>query len=443
MPSRVASWLAWLVTRIGLATAAIHEVVSSSHWFPISVVSDVTSDYYPRAMALAASQAPYSGFHYEYPPGTLPFLWLDRLVASTPHAFAVGWIAMMLVLDAGAMVAISLLARSAGRAGNPAWQRRAGTAAWAWVAVPAALGPVALARNDMIPAALVVIAVCCYFNGRPLVSGVAAAIAIAAKIWPLVPVIALLIVAPPVWRRRLVIGVGGVMAVAVIALASAGSFPAMVRSLAASQGHRPVELESTWAAGLAVARVVFTHWHRTTFSFGSVNFTTGTAGVLATYADVATYALLGCALAVLVAARKWLGATVGRGTPARADVLVGWFTLAYLTVSLCVTPVLSPQYVVWLAAAVVWLLLVDADGAARLAAVGAFCVAALTQLEYPFFFVRLANGDPIAVDLLVLRDVGCAALAVLAVTRLVVIVRQTSAERMRATAGRRIAVGLR
>lgn len=405
---------AWVVTRAMMVAFLIHEVVSrpSGRWLPFLVSNDVTVDYFGAATKLAAGLAPYRSFIYEYPPGTLPFLAVAHWSASR-GAFLATWVVLMAALDA--VTAVVLLRWS--RAGDGRG------ALWLWIAALPLLGPLVLVRNDMIVACAVVSACWLAATGRFGRAGAVWAFAVLAKLWPLAP-FAMYAAASRRGRRRLLIGAAAVTAVAVGWLAAWRVLGPMVHDLVMRHGHRPLELETSWAITLlliAAAHGVHLRHHS---SYGSLNLAEGVPGWMDAVAYRLTYVLEFAGLAAVLVLRR-----VRHREPDRA--VVSWLVLALVAASLAAAPVLSPQYVLWLIAACCCVLAVERTRATRLAAIAVCLAAALTQADYPLLFNHTVAGR---LDGLLVTEARNVLLVAIAAHASIVAVR-----RARATGGDRLA----
>jgi hypothetical protein len=210
----------------------------------------------------------------------------------------------------------------------------------------AALGHILLQRYDVIPAALSVAAVLALSSGWAGVAGVMAAIAAGTKVYPAVFVPVLAAVA---WRRssrevrQFAIGMG------------AGLLPLIAVSwwmpwwrFATVHTHRGLEAESLWASALWLAHFAGAPatWE---LASGWYEVTGPVADRLIVPARIA-WAAATVGSVVLATWAAWRP-RVGPGEDAGADSLPVTATLALLPVTTFVTfsPVLSPQFHLWLA----------------------------------------------------------------------------------------------
>ena len=370
--------VAWVLTRSWMVLFIVHEVSAraSQRWLPVLVSTFVTDDSFNDARKLTAGLAPYRNFVYEYPPANLPFLaaahWSNR-----PSDFLHVWIALMLVLDAGTAFVLRRWARTS----RPGMGRGA---LWLWIAAIPLLGPMVLVRNDLIVASAVVAAIWLAATHRFRRSGALWAIAVLAKLWPVAPLV-MFTIARRNGRGRSLSGVLLVTAATAATLAIWGVGGAMISNLFMRHGHRPLEIETTWAVSAALLAAARGAHLRVQFSYGSLNVVSGFPAWVPALAYQLTY-LLEVAGIAAVAVLTWRRRTMP-SLPSLA-----WLTLAVVSGSLATAPVLSPQYLLWLIAASCVVLCVERSRATRWLAAAVCAAAALTQLEYPVLFNQLTGG---------------------------------------------------
>jgi hypothetical protein len=391
---RVGLYAAWLATRAAMLVVLLHDVWHSrTSWIPFPLVSDVNG-YWGRATDMVVHhQVPYVDFSYEYPPGSLPFVALARVLGRTPVHFVIAWLLLMLALD---LVAVVLLDR---------WAIGHRAGAVFWVVGLAALGPIVLARNDMLPAVGVVAAAYLLRRGLPATSGVLWSFAIASKIWPAVLLLVVMTLRPR-HTRRLLVGAAAGLAATAVALQSVGALTPMLHVLKQTQAQRPLEIEATFAALVITIGIASGRRLAYEFTYGSLNVPASTTHGLAGLAYVLSLLvqLGGIALAAIARWRK----RVDTGS------LAAWIWVALIAGGLAVAPVLSPQYLLWLLAVVSLLLVVDRSRMAI--GVGLWCglCAALTQWEFPFLWLPLGKGETGPAVVVDVRDACLVGIAVLA-----------------------------
>ncbi len=404
-------WVAWLVTRFGLIVVAMEYSVIAG----LDIRTDVTNGYFPAAQHLMSGLVPYRDFQYEYPPGTLPFLaagWL--LGGHTATAFLFRWLLLMVLLDG--LVLHALL-----RGGRDRW------APAAWLAGGAALFP-AFVRNDMVPTAAYVLGVVALLRGRQLAGGLSWGVGFVAKLWPGVAALGLVLMQP---RRRWVVAAGfaAVAALATVLLAVPDALHPMLRYLDSYQGHRPIEIESTWANVQLLDGLAHGAAPHSVGGFGSMNLVTGPAGAFAHAAHVATAAVQVLAVLAPLAVRRLTGRV-----PSAA--VLAWLFASYLAASLLVTSVLSAQYLLWLLGSVCVVVTIDPGPRSRVLAATGVAACAVTTVVFPYLWLRLTLGQAWAVSALTVRTALIAVVLVVALAGVRDAVRATSRAQPADGAGR-------
>jgi hypothetical protein len=366
--SSPALWAVWLATRTVL--------------YLLTVGPNMHGDvgFYQRwyACCLSHGAFPLTDPMWQYPPGAGLVFWL-------PGHLPGGYLGGFAVLAIGCDLASTFLLCSRARRGGSL------AGAWYWVCGVPLLGAVADTRFDVVPAALAVAAVC--LARQSAARGVLAGAGAAIKIWP----VTLLAGSPPGrWRRDLA------AAAAVVGVVCA-AFPSAVASFLTHQAARGLEIESVAATPLMI-------WHQAgwagivVYRFGSMQLSGGLAPVALDASRLglvlATAAVLGWRLRIALARGRWRP-EFGADAPLAA-------TLLFLVAS----PVLSPQYLLWvigLAAAC----LAAGQTTQRPAAVAVLAAAALTQVVFPIGWLSLLAGSGLVTAVLAARNVLLIAAAVL------------------------------
>lgn len=269
---------------------------------------------------------------YPWPAVQLLDLPLKLGVPTILHYFA-AVVVFLLALDAA-------FAWMLWRAGG----RRLTAGMWLWLLVPPALGPLALARFDLVPALLAAAALLSV-RSAPAGAGLLAGLGAAFKLWPAVALPALLVPGGRQARLRVLAAFcGSVAFLALVTSAAAGW--ARLWSPFAVQGERGLQIEAfsalplLWARYLdggsrwSVAFAANCHCHELSGPGTGIALAAGAAAALALAAFVAL--LYARAFALPAAARS--------GLP--AALIVALSLLAWIIGA----KVLSPQYLLWLTA---------------------------------------------------------------------------------------------
>lgn len=360
--SLVAVVLAWVASRL-LLLGTLTGIVP----YPDgpSVINDVKL-YAEWSSLLVTGRFPIGDDMWQYPPGAGVVFALAALLGSNPVAAFAG---IALACDLATLAVLAIAGR----------RRRVGLgAAWAWVIGALLVGPVWLARFDVVPTLAAVVAL--VLVARPVWSGAAAAAGTLLKVWPGIMLIAL-----P--RRSLPKGILGFIAMAAAILGAVMLWSTGGVSFLGEQGARGLQVES-------VGALPFMMWNvfsevPTEFRFGAMEVDVAVTIPLGLAITLTGFAVLG-----LLGVLRLLGRLE---TSAPADV-----ALVALLVSMVTSRVLSPQYSVWVVgvAAVTFL-----DPASRMRTVVWLLVPSIlvTQVIYPYGYGSFLNGDWWAVLLQVTR----------------------------------------
>ncbi len=400
----------------GAATAAVILLVVSSslafkYWPSDYADSPDVPLYSLYADRVADGKVPYRDFRLEYPPGALPLFvvplampgardarWAPPLNLAA-HRYYRNFAALATALMAAI---ICLTAWSLVRLERSRRDVLTGLSVLGLSAI--ALGGVVYTRYDVWPAALVAAALATLLAGHTKLAALALGVGISAKLYPIV-LLPLLVAF--VWRRYgrrralLALAIAAAAALAIF-LPFAAIAPGAVESALRGQLERGLQVESLGSAAVLALD------HIGLVSGVTVHAQAGTG--TATGVDVVGSGT-GTALAVLSVLRAtvllaiWISFIRGAATD---DRLVR-YAAAAVTASVALSPVLSPQFLVWL------LPVVPLVGGRRGLAALAFlaCGIVLTHVWYPYtyfgFVENLATGD---VLLLLARDLTLVAVLV-------------------------------
>ena len=379
----------WLVTRVLLLVISQAEGLypAQDDPFEISVLAGWGAAF--AGDAPPGTPVPLRDGPWEYPAGAAVVLALPALLRGAPYVL--GFVAEVLLVGAALVLLLAL------------WGVRPHgslAGAWLWVAAVPLLGPVALARFDVVPTALAAAGLLAA-PAAPLLAGVLLGAGTAVKLWPALLVPLVLLLHPG--RDRLMAGVTAVGAAVAGIAAVLGAGPQLL-SLLSYQRERGLEVESVPALPLMAARATGDDRVSTGFAFGSYEVTGPSAQGWLLAGDLGLLlVLLGAAVLAVRTHRR--GADPVTAVPVLAVLLVAG-------VLLC-DKVLSAQYPLWLAG----LLAVALAGRAsplRAAALPLCGALALTQAVYPLAIQDLLAGRLRPVLLLGLRDLLLLVVAALA-----------------------------
>ena len=355
----IVTWVASRLLLIGTLTGAVPYPDGPS------VINDVKL-YAEWSSLLVTGRFPIGDDMWQYPPGAGIVFALAALLGSNPVAAFAG---IALACDLATLAVLAIAGR----------RRRVGlNAAWAWVIGALLVGPVWLARFDVVPTLAAVVAL--VLIARPVWSGAAAAAGTLLKVWPGIMLIAL-----P--RRSLPKGILGFVAMSAAILIAVLLWSTGGVSFLGEQGARGLQVESVGALPFMVWNV-FTEVP-TEFRFGAMEVDVAATIPLGLAITLAGFAVLG-----LLGVLRLLGRLESLGP---ADV-----ALIALLVSVVTSRVLSPQYSVWIVgvAAVTFL-----DPESRMRRVVWLLVPSIlvTQVIYPYGYGSFLTGEWWAVLLQVTR----------------------------------------
>jgi hypothetical protein len=321
------------------------------------VINDVTL-YEMWAEILQQGRFPVGDPMWQYPPLVGPLLAVGALIPPDP---TLGLVLLMLAFDAAVLL---VLMRSA-RAGSSM------EGVWAWIAAGMLIGPVWLTRFDVVPALFAVLAL--LWINRPVRSAAMMAIGALFKVWPV-----LLLISVP--RRQLAKAsvsfaatAAAVLGALILTFDGAGAF-------ASEQRARGLQIES-----LAALPFMIGHhfgWDRTfIYRYGAM--------------EVEAQGTQMVALGVTVAALVALGAIVVLRLMGKLDhAAPADIALVVVLVSMITSRVLSPQYLVWVAA-ISAVCLLDLRTVMRPVIVMLMPVALLGQVLYPMHYNWLMSDTDV------------------------------------------------
>jgi hypothetical protein len=349
-----------------------------------------TPVYEAYGEAVLDGDVPYRDFPLEYPPAALPAFVVPALAGGGDYGAY--FELTMLVCGAAAVALLALTLVGVGASPG----RLYGAVAFASIA-PVALGSVILSRYDLWPALLTTAALAALVHGRDRLAFAALALAVAAKLYPLVVLPVALAYAARRGGPRAALGglavFAALLALVVLpfVLISPDGFAASVER----QAGRPLQVESLGAAFLLAAHAVGADAPTVVSSHGSQNLAGAVPDALAAFQIAAQ------AVAVVAV---WLLFALGART--RESMLTA--SAAAVAAFVALGKVLSPQFLIWLVPLVP--LVGGTVGLVAAALLGAALV--LTQLWFPSRYWGLVALDALPAWLVLARDLVLVALAV-------------------------------
>lgn len=356
--------LAWAATRAALLAMILGVVPYPDG--PL-VINDVLL-YSEWSELLVTGRFPIGDDMWQYPPGAGAVFAVAALIGTSP---VVGFFILALLADAAILAMLIMAGRSRGTSDtNPTWDLRP---AWAWVIAAVLIGPVFLARFDLLPTAAAVAALVAITGpiARPRLSGAAAAIGTLLKVWPGLTLLAL-----P--RRSLVCGATGFVVTAIGILIAVSLWATGGVSFVGEQQSRGLQVESVAAWPFLVAMGLGVDIPLE-FRFGAMEI------------DLPITITIGSVVTV-VGLLAIAGLAVGRLLGMLEDIPGADVVLSALLISMVTSRVLSPQYGVWIAGVAAVVLI---DRRTRLRPVVALLAISLlaTQVIYPYGYGSLLTGQ--------------------------------------------------
>ncbi len=366
-------WAIWGVLRAGLVL-----IVAGFVPWP-EQVNDLTIYAGWVADTLGEGRFPTDEM-WQYPPLAGPVFLLGAWLPGE----RMGFVSLFLGFDAAIMAMLIGQAQRTGRA--------AGTRLWALL--PVIVGPLLLARFDVVPTTFAVAAV--LVAARPMASGVLAATGAWLKVWPVLVLAAL-------QRRDLPRGLVGALGASALIAGILLVTTVDPMSFLGGQRDRGLQIESLAAWPFLIARLLGADVE-VVYRYGAHEIESAGVQPVAASMVVLTLVLLG-----VVAVQRLRGAL---DELSGADV-----ALAAVLFSVATSRVFSGQYFIWLLGLAAVTL---GDPASRMRRTSSLLIGAglATQLVYPWLYSALLEGNPVAVVVQTIR-VGltlaatCVALGVL------------------------------
>ena len=378
LPQEPASRLVALVVAFALSRVLLLVLTRSPGLYPfqddpleISVLAR-----WGAAFADGGAGAPLRDGPWEYPAGAAVVVVAPALLPGAPYV--VGFVGQMLLWDLAALLVLALLGLRRGTLAG----------AWLWVAVVPLLGPVALARFDVIPTALAVAGLA-VASAAPVLAGGLLAGGAVVKLWP-----ALLLLLLLLHRGRARVLAGSVtVGLTTLAAVQAYGGTGQLLSFLTYQRDRGLEVESLPALPLMLARAYGDERMVVGFGFGSYQVDGPWAPVMLAVGTVGLAAVLAAGAALAWRARR-----------ADPELAVPVVAVALMAGVLVFDKVLSAQYPLWLAGLVA-LSLCRPDSPLRPTVAPLLGLLVLTQAVYPLAIQTLTTTtEPRPVLLLAARD---------------------------------------
>ncbi len=359
-----------------------------------------TGIYFGFASRVLEGNIPYQDFTLEYPPFSLLFFILPRLVASTWSSFSIYYQAEVVIIDIIGILIIYAVAR---KTANPPW-----IFLMIYTLCILAMGPIIGQQYDLFPAVMSLLSIYIFWAGKHKTSWVVLALATLTKIFPVViaPVFLIHYLRNSQWKHLW----QGLMifsaVILIVLLPFLISSPASLKTLYDYHALRGIQVESIYSSFLLAADKLGLISINTGFGYGSWNVLGPSADVLSKVSTVILGILLVLAYCLIYLRTK-------KGNP-RILQLSAFSMLAILIV-ICSSKILSPQYMIWLIP-----LIPLFSERTWLSVLIAFLIAgALTYYLFPWNYINLTLMNNPEVAVLFFRNCLLIAMGILIVVSLV------------------------
>lgn len=305
-----------------------------------------------------------------------------------PGLYAMGWIILVTILNAGAFAYLLYSARETKR---NILQRNA---AWWWLAFLLLLGPISVARLDSIVTPLAIIGLLAAVK-RPALAGALLAVATWIKVWPAALIAAVLV---SVNKRNKVFLSVAITSAVIIVIAIILGGASNILSFLGQQTGRGLQIEAPLATPFLWLAFFKVQGYAVYYDNDLLTFQVMGEGTR-TIAEFSSI-VLGIGFLGTLAWGIWLhrkGSSPRHVLPAVA--------LALTMVLIVFNKVGSPQYIGWIAAPIIAGLVLERKRFVAPAVI-TLVVAALTQGFYPYRYVGVLNVLPLELSILTLRNIG-------------------------------------
>lgn len=307
--------------------------------------------YGPGSMELSVAKqilsggVPYRDFTSEYPPLALLIFYIPALVRDSNPAYGLVFAVEMMLFD---LLNIYLISDIASYLKLP--QNRTLTI---YTLLLLAVGPIIVARYDLLPAMLVLAATWAFVTGKNTLTWVLVALGVTAKIYPIViaPVFGFYLLRNRDFRQIINAIISFSITMLVCNLPFFLMNPANFIGIVTYHSERGIQCESTYASLLLTLQVLGKTQVNGVFNFGSWNITSPFADNLAKIALPLTAVIL-LAIYGLFAWILWHRTDKKPYLSSGIDMDGAKLVIAYVTLSVAIfmagNKVFSPQFLIWL-----------------------------------------------------------------------------------------------
>jgi uncharacterized membrane protein len=326
------SWLSsyW---QLGLFTAVILFVflIVFNTVYPIKY--SATGLFYNDATKFLEGSWPYRDFTFEYPPLSMLFFILPRIITSSFQTYSILYHAEVIIFILGGLWTIFDIAR---RLGKAPWKLLS-----LYILGILLIGPIIGEQFDIFPAVLTLLAIYFFWLGKTKTSWVFLALGTMIKLYPVV--IAPIFLFCYLSNRQYSYIWKGIISFGLVCLAIASPFivssPGSLLNLVTYHSTRGLQLESTYSSILLVADKIGLTNATLSYNAGSWNLVSPASESVATWS---TYILAAGLLVVY-------GFIFRQIKPGKSQFSrIGAYCLLCILTLLIFSKILSPQYFIWL-----------------------------------------------------------------------------------------------
>jgi uncharacterized membrane protein len=383
----------WQIAAFGIAHCLIFLVLFQSGIYGNTLREDFTLDYFYSSQ-IVQGHLPYRDFTVEYPPLTLIFITLPRLIAAGESMYFWAYATEILIFDLVGICVISAISR---RLKLNIWKTLG-----IYTLAVLSIGPLITTRLDIIPAVITLISIYFFLSRRYKTAWALLAIGVLTKIYPLVLAPIFLLYHLQQRQRRAVLG--GIISFA--AISALIMIPAMFLSFEGLgysfwyHAQRGMQIESSYASILEMLYVFNLIPLGFEFNFGSYNLVSPVATIL----SKASFGLMAAALLsiywYMFKSLKTVPDKLQQQSVYDYPVNIIKFSLVAILVFILTNKVFSPQYIIW---PVVLIPLIT--GKWRTSCCLLFIMVGLmTYFVYPKYYQGIMQGELITTGMLFLRN---------------------------------------
>lgn len=397
----------WQLIIFCLVHALILLVLFNSALYDNTALEYDIARFFNYSSRIVEGQLPYQDFAVEYPPLTLVFFTLPRLVAPSLGIYQYAFAVEILLFDLLGLFLISALSRRLGL-------HLTGTLGIYTLAL-LAIGPILIYRYDLIPAIMVLLALYTFSQGKHKTSWAILAVGVMTKIYP--AVIALIFLIHQFCHRRyrhIISGAAAfVIATAIIVILGLLLSPDGFLDSFRYQAQRGIHADSTYSSFLLLGHTL----GLTQVRLGFIGLIPLSLDIVSPITDMlARISPLIMILAVAIVYWFFYKSQSERAVAPKTlspitkpDATIIHYSLLAILAFIITNKVFSPQFIIWLYP----LIPLVAGRWRRTSWLMFIMIGLMTYFIYPTAYGGLMQCHPIVISILFLRNVSLIILAFL------------------------------